>query len=97
MPGRPYAQQFKVEAIQLVRTSGKPVTQIAKDLGISPDTLYNWLKQDQIDSGVRSDGLTTAEREELRALRRENRILREEREILKKAAAYFAKETDRTR
>jgi len=52
------------------------------------------VKQAELDAGLRSDGLVTAEREKLRRLRRENRILREEREILKKAAAFFARETE---
>jgi transposase len=60
-------------------------------------TLRLWLKQADLDTGKRSDGLTTEEHEELRRLRRENRILREEREILKKAAAFFAQESDSTR
>jgi len=70
--------------------------QIARDLGISEQSLYTWLKQADLDSGKRSDGLTTEEREELRHLRHENRILRQEREILKKSAAFFAKETHST-
>ncbi len=96
MPGKPHPPEFRAEAVQLVRSSGKSVAQIAQDLGICDDTLRRWVQQDEIDSGKR-EGLTTSEREELQRLRRENRILREERDILKKAAAFFAKETDRTR
>jgi len=92
----PYPPQFRAEAVRLVRESGKPMAQIARDLGVSVESLRNWTRQAEIDAGER-EGLTTAEREELTRLRRENRILREEREILKKAAAFFAKETDRTR
>lgn len=89
----PYPPEFRVEAIRLARTSGKPHTQIAQELGMTPETLRLWLKQADLDAGQRRDGLTTDEQEELRRLRRENRILREEREILKKAAAFFAQET----
>ncbi len=89
----PYPSEFRDEAVRLVRESGKPAAQIAKDLGISYESLRHWVKQADLDAGRRGDGLTTEEREELRRLRRENRILREEREILKKAAAFFARET----
>ena len=92
----PYPPQFRAEAVRLVRESGKPMAQIAGDLGVSVESLRKWTRQAQIDAGER-EGLTTAEREELSRLRRENRILREEREILKKAAAFFAKETGRNR
>jgi transposase len=89
----PYPEEFRREAIELVRLNEKPLVQIAKDLGVSDMTLRNWVKQADVDAGKRA-GLTSDEREELRALRRENRTLRMEREILKKAAAFFAKESD---
>jgi transposase len=89
----PYPPEFRREAVELVRLSGKPASQIASDLGISDMTLRNWVKQSEIDEGKR-DGLSSSEREELAALRKEVRTLRMEREILKKAAAFFARETD---
>ncbi|MGE5584942.1 MAG: transposase [Bacillota bacterium] len=92
----PYPAQFRAKAVRLVRESGKPMAQIARDLGVSVESLRNWTRRAEIDAGER-EGLTTAEREELTRLRRESRILCEEREILRKAAAFFAKETDRTR
>ncbi len=92
----PYARQFREEAVRLVRESGKSRARIAKDLGVSEQSLYTWLKQDELDNGKRTDGLTTEEHAEVRRLRREVRILREEREILRKAAAFFAKETNST-
>ena len=92
----PYPRQFREEAVRLMRESGKPLGRIAKDLGVSEQTLYIWRKQADLDDGKRADGLTTEERDEVRRLRREVRILREEREILRKAAAFFAKETHST-
>ena len=89
----PYPPEFRREALELLRVSGKPVSQIAKDLDVSEQTLYVWRRQADIDAGKR-EGLTTEEREELRNLRKENRTLKMEKEILKKAAVFFAKETD---
>jgi transposase len=89
----PYPPEFRREAVQLVRTTDKPIAQIARDLGVSGQTLHTWIKQADIDAGKR-EGLTTDEREELRRLRRENRTLLQEREILKKAAAFFARESE---
>jgi transposase len=94
---QPYSPEFRAEAIHLARTSGKSHHQIADDLGMTSETLRLWLKQADLDAGKRHDGLTSDEQDELRRLRRENRILREEREILRKAAAFFARETDSIR
>ena len=88
-----YPPEFREEAVRLVREGGKTLAQVARDLGIADQSLRNWAKQADLDTGRRTDGLTTEERAELRRLRRENRVLREEREILKKAAAFFAQET----
>ncbi len=91
-----YPPEFKAEAVRLVRSSDKSVGVLAKDLGVADQTLRNWVRQAEIDGGER-DGLTPGEREELRQLRREVRTLRQEREILKKAAAFFARESDAIR
>ena len=88
----PYPPEFREEAVRLVQSSGKRISEVAKDLGVSYETLRTWVKRHQVDNG-NAPGVTTAERDELRKLRRENKVLREEREILRKAAAFFARET----
>ncbi len=84
----PYPPEFRREAIRLVRASDEehPIPTMASELGVSVETLRNWVKQDEIDEGGR-EGLTTEEKEELRRLRREVKVLRQEKEILRKATA----------
>ena len=87
----PYSKEFRAEAVRLLKSSGRPIPQLARELGCSEQSLRNWSRQVDVDDG-NADGLRTDEREELRRLRRENLILAEERDILKKAAAFFVKE-----
>jgi len=75
---------------------GRSITALAREFEPTVETIRQWIKQAGLDEGLRSDGLTTTEREELNRLRREIRVLREEREILAKAAAWFAQETGAT-
>ncbi len=90
----PYSKEFRVRALDLVRTGKKTVAEVSKDLGIAHQTLSNWVRQADTDAGRgRVGDLTTSEKAELHELKKENRVLREEREILKKAAAFFAKES----
>ena len=92
---KPYPEEFKRKLVTLVR-EGRTPQQLSKEFEPSAQAIRNWVAQADRDDGRRQDGLTTSEREELQRLRRENERLREEREILKKAAAWFAQETDRT-
>ena len=89
----PYPAEFREQMIALVRTGRTPET-LSREFEPSAQTIHNWVQQADRDEGRRDDGLTSAEREELRRLRRDNKRLRQEREILAKAAARFARETD---
>src|SRR5437764_1417124 len=93
----PYPPEFRAEAIRLMRTSGKSMAQIGRELEVTTETLRIWRKQADIDDGLRHDRLTTEETEEVRQLRREVKRLREERESDPKGApleaAFFAQET----
>ena len=86
-----YPAEFRQRAVELARQREKPIRQLAADLGISDQTLRNWVNQADINAG-RREGLTTEERAELVRLRRANRVLEMEIEILKRAAAFFARE-----
>jgi transposase len=79
--------------VQLVK-AGRTPEELSREFEPTAQTIHNWVKQTDLDAGVRSDGLTTDERDELRTLRREVKRLRVEREIPKKAAAWFAQETE---
>ncbi len=89
---RPYPLEFRRQMIELVR-AGRTAEELSREFEPSAQAIRNWVAQAERDCGRRGDGLTTAERDELRRLKRENRQLRQEREILAKAAAWFAQET----
>ncbi len=88
----PYTSEFRSQMVELHR-SGRTISELSREFEPAAITISKWVKQAGLDAGLRSDGLTTAEREELRCLKRENRQLKIERDILKKAAAWFARET----
>jgi transposase len=90
----PFPAEFRREAVKLMRESEKPLSVLAKDLGVSEQSLRTWRRQAEVDAGER-DGLSSDQLEELRRLRRENRTLQMEREVLRKAAVFFAAESER--
>jgi len=94
---RPYPPEYRAEAVRLVREGGRDLAEVAKTLGVSPESIRHWVKQADLDSGRRKNGLTTDERQELVRLRRRVRDLEEDKVILKKATAFFAAETRKTR
>lgn len=87
-----YPAEFRHKLIQLHR-SGRSLSDLAQEFGVNRQTIFIWTKQEQIDTGERTDGLTTEERKELTLLRKRVRELEEEKLILKKAAAWFARES----
>jgi transposase len=90
---RSFTSEFKAEIVELCRRGDRSLGQVARDFDLTETAVREWVKQAEVDRGERTDGLTTAERAELAALRRENRRLQQDVDILKRATAFFAKET----
>ncbi len=90
---RTFTREFKVEAVQLAKSSEKPLTQIARDLGIADSTLHHWCKQfsEHGEQAFPGSGHQSPQEEEIRHLKRENDLLRQERDILKKAIGIFSR------
>ena len=89
---RGFTKEFKRDAVELVRSTDRPIAVVARELGIYDSTLGNWVRQDRIDRGE-AEGLTTEERARLVELERENVRLRIERDLLKRTVAFWGKET----
>jgi len=91
---RQFTDEFKLEAVRLIRESGRPVAQVARELGISDNVLYRWrTEQRYVESQGGTRQSMRAEQDELTRLKRENETLRKERDFLRRAAAFFAKES----
>jgi len=94
---RKYPDELRERAVREVRSTGRPVAHVARDLGIHKEALRSWVRQAEADAGERDDRLSTAERDELKELRKEVAELKRANEILKAASVFFAQEIDRPR
>jgi len=88
---RKYPDELRERAVRLVFESGRPIAQVARDLGVHKEALRHWVRQAEADAGERNDRLTTGERERMKTLEREVRELRKANEVLKAASVFFAK------
>jgi len=94
---RSFTPEFKLEAVRLAGLEDRPVSAVARELGVRPEMLHQWRYQATARAAHRGtdvfpgNGKLTSQDEEIRQLRRENAVLREERDILGKATAFFAK------
>jgi transposase len=94
---RKYPHELRDRAVRLAMEFDRPIAKIAADLGIHREALRTWVRQAQADAGRRPEQLTSAEREELKRLRKENNELKRANEILKAASALFAAELGQPR
>ena len=90
---KPYPSEFRREAVELYRSGDRSLNDVAAGLGVSTESLRLWLRQADVEGG-RREGLSSEERQELKELRRKVRTLEQEREILKRAAVFFAWESE---
>lgn len=91
---RKYSDELRERAVRLYFESNRPIAHVAQDLGVHKEALRQWVRQAEADNGRRRDLLTSAERDELKKLRKENAELRRANAILKDASVYFAQELD---
>ncbi len=90
---RKFSDEFKRDAVEIVRSSDKSIAEVARELGIYDSSLGSWVRQDQVDRGER-EGVSSDDKDRLSELERENARLRMERELLKRAVAFWVKESN---